>query len=338
MLLWLKWSVLGLVTVVIVTLLILWIGTRLSLDGQRRHSKATAALPLFTAGTAVPDGLMRIGVADLEFRARVWNLSGDGDAVILLHGFPQSSASWIPVATELASRGYRVVAVDQRGYSPGARPDGIDAYTIDKLIGDVLGVADALGFERFHLAGHDWGSAVGWSVALSAPERILSWSGLSVPHPFAFAEAVRSDPDQRSRSKYFLLFRLPWLPEQLLGFNGQRILYSVMYHLMPAEHAVEYRAIVSEPGAMTAVLNYYRAMGRGAGLAAGPETELPVLFLWGNRDPAIGRRGVELQAQYLKGPSAFIEIDGGHWLLERNADETVPAILAHIERWSETSP
>jgi len=192
-------------------------------------------------------------------------------------------------------------------------------------------VADTLGIRRFHLAGHDWGSATGWAAVMTRPERILSWSALSIAHPMAFLDAVRNDPDQRRRSRYILLFRLRWLPEALLAWGRHLLLRRLMYRWMPEAHAREYLALFAEPGALTAVLNYYRAMGRGASVGLRPEIDRPVLFIWGNRDPAAGRTAAENQAKFMRGAYRFLELDAGHWLLERRTDVVVDAILEHVD-------
>ena len=329
---WMNWILPGILALLFAAVLLLVISSLLSLDWQRAHRAESASLPRLGNAAEQPDGLVLVEAGGLCFRVRVANLSSTGDAVIMLHGFPQTSAAWEPLFTAAAAKGYRVIALDQRGYSPGARPRGRDQYTIDKLIADVLGIADAFGLQRFHLAGHDWGAAVGWGVVMSAPERLLSWTALSIAHSYAFGEAVRSDPDQRRRSRYFLLFRMPLLPELLLSFNRLQVFRRVMYRWMPAGHAREYMRVFSEPGALSAVLNWYRAVGRGGtgGLPAAVTT--PFLFLWGNRDPAAGRRAVDLQEQYIRGPYEKIELDAGHWLLERRTGIVVDAILGHLKR------
>jgi len=316
-------------------LLVLAVGSALSLDRSGRYAAAAAALPGVTAGRGPDDGLVRIKAGGLEFRARVRNLHGEGDALIMLHGFPQSSASWQPVLDSAAQQGYRCVAFDLRGFSPGARPVGVTHYSIDRLVGDVLAVADALGIERFHLAGHDWGAATGWGVVMSRPERVISWTALSIAHSMAFLEAVRNDPDQRRRSAYILLFRLPWLPEALLAWGRHLLLRRLMYRWMPKPQEREYLALFAEPGALTSVLNYYRAMGKGPGIHAQPEIALPVLFIWGNRDPAAGRSAVEAQSRFMRGDYRFLELDAGHWLLERRGDVVASAILEHLAAHAE---
>jgi pimeloyl-ACP methyl ester carboxylesterase len=317
--------------ILLLALLVLWAGSLLSLDRDRRHARASAALPELDAGGGPTDGLVQVRCGDLSFRARVANFASDGEVVIMLHGFPQTSAAWAPLIESVAARGYRALAIDQRGYSPGARPAGVDAYTIDKLVGDVLAVADQLGIERFHLVGHDWGAAVGWALVMTRPERVISWSALSIAHSLAFIEAVRNDREQRRKSAYILLFRLPWLPEALLAWGGHLLLRRVMYRWMPNPAAREYLAVFAEPGALTSVLNWYRAMGRRAGLDANPDITLPVLFIWGNRDPAAGRSAVDDTARYVHGEYRFMELDAGHWLMERRTEAVLEAIQAHLD-------
>lgn len=309
-------------------------GYLLTRDWARTHRTRTAALPLVDAGDAPADGLVRIATRDGEFRARLANFRNGGEALLLLHGFPQSSASWEPVLRRAAAAGYRVVAYDQRGYSPGARPRPVDEYAIGRLVGDALAIADALGIDRFHLVGHDWGAAIGWALVLTNPARVRSWTALSIAHSYAFLDAVRNDPDQRRRSAYFLLFRLRGVAELLLGWGRQRLLQKLMYRCMPVSHVEEYQAILSEPGALRAVLNYYRAMGKRGGLAPDPEVQVPTLFVWGNRDPAAGRTAAEATARFMRGEYRFVELDAGHWLLETRTDTVVSLLLEHLSQAS----
>ena len=327
-----------LVGLLLLAVLILWLGAVWSLDRGRSHTAAANELPLRDVRNGPANGLVRVQAADLEFRARVRNLDGAGEAVILLHGFPQTSACWEPAIDALAAAGYRVIAYDQRGYSPGARPLGVDAYRIDRLASDVAAVADTLGFERFHLVGHDWGAAVGWAVAMTRPKRLLSWSALSIGHSFAFRDAVRGDADQRKRSRYILLFRLPVLPEWLLAWGRFRVLRKVMYHCMPPAHVREYLSAFAEPGALTAILNYYRAMGDSGGLDPTPGVAVPTLYIWGNRDPAAGRTAAEGTAPFMQGPYVYSEIDAGHWLLETRTEPVVDQLVDHIVSCSGTPP
>lgn len=322
----LKKILLGVLVVLLGAVGVLWLGAATSLDWDRQHTNATAALPKLNTNSR---GLVQIRAGDLTFRARVAGLGGERGNLILLHGFPESSAMWIPLIDASAEIGYQVVAFDQRGYSPGARPDDVADYSVDKLGADVLAIADAMGFREFHLVGHDWGSGVGWGLVMTQPERILTWTSLSIPHLAAFGAALASDPDQRQRSSYMLLFRTPWLAEQLFAFNRFNLMRSVIYAEHHPQQVDEYLALFSEPGAITAALNWYRAANRDD-LESLAVTR-PVLFIWGNKDPAVGRVAVEGQRAYLPDDYREVELDAGHWLMETHAEVVVAAILAHLE-------
>jgi pimeloyl-ACP methyl ester carboxylesterase len=265
----LKWIVAIAAVLIVVVVLVAVGGSLLSLDWERAHATATHALPVFRGFGS--DEVVRIPARGMEFRARIAGAKGDG--VILLHGFPVTSAMWEPLLAAAADAGYRAVAFDQRGYSPDARPEGAASYAAPELIDDVMAVADAVGFERFHLVGHDWGSAVGWGVVLRHPERVLTWSSLSIPHPAAFLGALQDDPDQQRRSAYFRLFSTPWVPEIMFTFNGLAGLRAGVYDQMSPAQREEYLRVFAEPGALTAALNWYRAipLSRASAADGSPE-------------------------------------------------------------------
>jgi pimeloyl-ACP methyl ester carboxylesterase len=285
-------------------------GALLSWDWDRVHTARTAALPLVSE--SAPDGLVRIDTGDLVFRARVAGLGGRGPGVILLHGFPATSAMWTPLIDAAAAEGYRVVAFDQRGYSPGARPDGVSAYAVPNLVRDVLDVADALGFETFHLVGHDWGCVVGWSVAIEHPDRVLSWSGLSIPHPGALFESLREETPE-----YIRFFQTPWIPELTFTWGGLASLRDGVYTKMTEDQRDEYLGVFAEPGALTAALNWYRALG--SSLDRFDETSLDVepsvLFIWGSGEFWVDAAARKRQREFIRGPYAELEVDAGHWLI-----------------------
>ncbi|HZR81883.1 MAG TPA: alpha/beta fold hydrolase [Candidatus Binatia bacterium] len=332
-----KWIVAGLVAVIVLLVVIAVTGSLLSLDWQRSHSAATRALPVFTGfGDGAP-ALVRIPARGMEFRARIAGSRGPG--VILLHGFPVTSAMWDPLLPAAAD-GYRIVAFDQRGYSPGARPEGAAAYAAPELVADVLAVADAVGFERFHLVGHDWGSVAGWGLVLRAPERVLSWSALSIPHPTAFLSALADDPDQKQRSGYFRFFGTPWLPELFFTWNGLAVMRSGIYAPMTPAQREEYLQVFAEPGALTAALDWYRAIGlsRQSAGDVSPLVTVPTLFLWGTRDPAVSRSPVEAQRAYMKGPFREVELDADHWVMEEQGPRAIEEIRAHWRRSDPQAP
>ncbi len=318
------------VALLLAVALLVTVSASMSLDDSYMHTEATEQLPSLDE---LSDGIVLIKAGEYHFRARVAGMdkaTSDAATVILLHGFPVTSAMWIPLITPLEEAGFRVVAFDQRGYSPGARPGEVDAYTIQNLVGDVFAVADAVGAHQFHLVGHDWGSAVGWSAVMANPSRILTWTGLSIAHPVAFGEALQTDPDQQARSRYFALFTAPRLPEALFSFNNQSLLMA-MYGDMREDQKAEYRAVFSERGALTSALNWYRMMAASlSGPRNNPDISVPTLFIWGNNDASAGRVAVAGQVRFMKGPYEEVELDGDHWLVTSHADVIVPKLLAHL--------
>ena len=303
----------------------------LSLDWDRAHTAQTAGLPLLRsgAGAAAADGLVRIEANSMTFRARVAGMGNDGPGIILLHGFPETSAMWSPLPKAAALAGFRVVAFDQRGYSPGARPEGVDAYAISELASDVIAIANSVGFERFHLVGHDWGCVVGWAVAIGQPERVTSWSALSIPHPGTLIAALR-----RELPSYIRLLTAPFVPETLLSFNSLAALRKGSYPGSTARQREEYLAVFSEPGALTGALNWYRAITaslEGAEAVAGP-VQVPTLFLWGTGEGWVTDAALEQQRKLVNAAYAELELDAGHFLMQEKPAEAVAAVMEHIRR------
>ncbi|MCW2823635.1 MAG: alpha/beta hydrolase [Aeromicrobium sp.] len=266
-----------------------------------------------------------VTVGDLTFDVRS---SGpeDGDPIILLHGFPETSMSWLEVAPRLADAGFRVHAPDQRGYSPGARPTGVQAYDTGLLAADVIGLADALGLTTFHLVGHDWGSAVAWVVAAEHPDRVRTLTAVSLPHLAAYNRALSADPDQQAKAAYIGLFRQAGKAEELLLADGARRLTAMFGDAVPVGLVVRYVAHLAEPGALTAALNWYRAMTPA--LADTPHVRVPTTFVWGTDDMAIGRAGAEACGDFVDADYRFIELAGvGHWVPEQAPDTLAEAII-----------
>ena len=308
----------------------LYIRRNTSYDLKNCHTQKVMELPNYSQIDSSL-ALCTIKIEDLKFRARIYNLQGKGEAIILLHGWPQSSIAWQPFFEAAKNLDYKIIAYDQRGYSPGARPINIKDYTTAKLVADVFDIADELNIERFHLVGHDWGAAIGWAAVMSNSKRILSWTALSIPHSLAFFEALRTDKEQQKKSLYIKFFNLPWLPEFFLALGKVAILRLLMFKWMPKSHTEEYLSILSEPGAMSATLNWYRAMKLKQDFDYHADIKVPVLFIWGNRDPAISRAAILKQDQYIHGTYKNIELDTGHWLLERRTKFVIHEILEHIK-------
>ena len=265
--------------------------------------------------------------------------TGETDAppALLLHGFPQTTRSWEPTMAALAAGGRRAVAFDQRGYSPGARPAAVEDYALERLVGDALAVADELGLDRFDLIGHDWGAIVAWVLAYEHPERVRTLTAVSVPHPRAFGAALVShDSDQAERSSYIGVFRQPGgVAEQLLlGEDGSGAGLRLMFErsgLAPDSPAVDaFVAAMTRPGALTAALNWYRAMSGDFGVGVGP-VDVPTLFVWSPADIAVSRAAAEGNESWVTGPYRFEELDeAGHWIPEREPDVLAGMILDHV--------
>lgn len=270
---------------------------------------------------------MPINVGDMRFDVELEGPE-DGAPVLLLHGFPQTSRSWDGVAPHLLDAGHRVVRLDQRGYSPGARPSAVEDYRTELLVADVVGVLDALGITAVHLVGHDWGSQVAWVLAATLPERVHTLTAVSVPHPAAFGWAVRNDPEQRERSSYMQLFRQPApAPEEVLLAEDARRLRR-LYGDLPEDVVGAYVAWFTAPGALTGALNWYRAMGLGPRTPVGP-VAVPTTFVWSSGDVAVGRVAAELCAKQVSGDYRFVELpDVSHWVPDTAPVALAEAILA----------
>jgi pimeloyl-ACP methyl ester carboxylesterase len=264
----------------------------------------------------------------------------DGESVVLLHGFPQDASAWDLVIPRLHAAGLRTLAPDQRGYSPGARPRGRQAYRLTELVADTVALLDAAGARRVHLVGHDWGGAVVWAALRRSPERFASAVVVSTPHPAAMAWATTHSL-QPLRSWYMGLFQLPLVPELVVppGFAA-----AMRASGLPADRAEHYVRRMREPGAFTAALGWYRALGLdvaralprmlspGArpptqGSADGARWTGPTTYVWGRHDVALGRAAAERTGRFVRGDYRFVEVDGGHWLPETRPAEVAAAIL-----------
>jgi len=258
----------------------------------------------------------------------------EGRPVLLLHGFPQTSWAWRDELWALGSAGYRAIAPDLRGYSCGARPAEVGDYAIGHLVGDVLALADSMEMDRFDLVGHDWGGMLAWIVAARHPARVRSLSVVSTPHPRALQQALRGgDPAQADYGAGMEAFRAPEVPERLLlgadGAGGG--LATVLAETgLDDEDAKVYVAALTEPGALTAALNWYRAMDGTALVDLEPVT-VPTLYVWSTGDRAVGRAAAEGTASCVRGPYAFEVLDDvSHWIPETAPEELSDLLLHHL--------
>ncbi|MDG4756577.1 alpha/beta fold hydrolase [Micromonospora sp. WMMD710] len=270
---------------------------------------------------------MRVDARGLMFEVRAGG-PPDGEAVLLLHGFPQHSGEWDDVVPALHAAGLRTYALDQRGYSPDARPAAVDAYRIPELVADVVAVLDALGLDAVHLVGHDWGAVVAWAVAAAHPERVRTLTAVSVPHPAAMAHALATDTEQKARSSYMALFRKLGTAERVLLAFHAAALCKMLGSVGDASRVARYADPMREPGALTAALNWYRAMSRSDLAGVGP-VEVPTTYVWSDRDVAIGRTAAEACAANVTGDYRFVALPGvSHWIPDTAPGPLAEAILA----------
>ena len=256
----------------------------------------------------------------------------DGPVVVLLHGFPQFKDSWDGVIDQLTSQGYRCLAPNQRGYSPGARPARRRDYRLPLLISDVDALIDASGAERVHLVGHDWGSVVGWGYATAHPERLASLTPMSVPHPTAFLKALATSRQVVS-SWYIYAFQLPWAPERMMigdGAQWQRLSKRLQDFGQTRAHADRDARLMAADGgaALTAAIAWYRAMLLGRPSEYTKHTTVPTMFLWGDQDRFCKPAGALACGDYVDAPYRFERFDGAsHWLPEEQTDVVSKLLL-----------
>jgi epoxide hydrolase 4 len=266
---------------------------------------------------------------------------GTGDRLALcLHGFPASSASFRPQIPLLTRLGYRVWIPDMRGYGRSSKPHGVAAYTVDELEQDVAALIDASGAKQVTLIGHDWGAVVAWSFALNRVRPLERLVVFNVPHPMLFERGLRTLRQLR-RSWYMLLFQLPWLPERLLGsFGGYgvaRVVRTVAADKanFPAALVEAHRQSACAPGALTSMLNYYRAIPRRV-LAKDrpkyPTLHTPTLVMYSEGDPAVGKELFDDTARYVTDLTQRMLPGTSHWLPDEAPELVNPVLEAFLTR------
>jgi pimeloyl-ACP methyl ester carboxylesterase len=226
-----------------------------------------------------------------------------GEPIILLHGFPESHRTWRHQLAGLSDL-YRVHAPDQRGFAASDKPEGVENYETDKIVADVMALADSLGLDSFTLAGHDWGGAVAWTAALTHPHRVKRLIIVNAPHPLVFQKSLIEDPAQREASQYISFFRSPGAEAAITGMGLENFLDRVMLShadatKLPPGERQNYLDDWSQPGVLTTMLNWYRASrikvpapGEEATAplwthAPFPKLKMPVLVIWGLKDTAL---------------------------------------------------
>ncbi|MEP7291451.1 MAG: alpha/beta hydrolase [Chloroflexota bacterium] len=259
----------------------------------------------------------------------------DAPLVILLHGFPEFWYGWHAQITFLAEHGYRVWAPDQRGYNLSDKPAGVKAYRVETLVQDVLSLIDASGQHTVYLVGHDWGAAVAWAVVLAAPERLKKLVILNVPHPTVFIDTLRRSPRQMLKSWYIAFFQLPRLPEALLGANhARRMVQALKSSGLPATFSdadiAEYVRAWTQPGALHAMINWYRAAVRfQPPKPADSRIRVPTLVIWGAQDVALTREMAQKSVDLCDDGRLVVFEEASHWVQHDQRDQ-VNELLAEF--------
>jgi pimeloyl-ACP methyl ester carboxylesterase len=262
----------------------------------------------------------------------------DGPLAVLLHGFPECWYSWRNQIPMLAQAGYRVLTPDQRGYNLSDKPKGVESYQIDHLTADILALIRTLGRERAIIIAHDWGGMVAWRLAMDCPEAVERLVVMNAPHPAAFAKALANDWSQRLRSWYMFFFQLPWLPEALLVLSPRataRLFFqrtAVRTGAFSDADLETMAAALAQPGAMKAMIHWYRAAFRYRPAERTRPIEAPTLLLWAEDDIALGKpltHGLErwvpkVQMHYL--PHC------GHWVQNEAPEEVNEEIATFLRQ------
>ncbi len=259
----------------------------------------------------------------------------DGPLLILLHGFPEFWYGWRAQIPHFAAAGYRVWVPDQRGYNLSAKPRGLDAYRIDELAADVVGLIDAAGQERAYLVGHDWGAAVAWWTAVSYPERLHKLGILNVPHPVVMSQHLQQSPAQLRKSWYMFFFQLPWVPEAATRAANWRSGVSALQGssrpgTFSAEDIARYRLAWGRPRAFTSMINWYRAM-----LQRPPQdvhdvrVRVPTLIIWGVQDMFLDHEMVEPSIALCDNGRYVLIPEATHWV-QHEEPEQVNQLLAQF--------
>lgn len=243
----------------------------------------------------------------------------DGPLVFLLHGFPEFWYGWRNQIPALAESGYRVITPDQRGYNRSDKPRDVSHYHLDYLAADIVGLADHFGRDTFSLVGHDWGASVGWWLAGKYPNRLRRLAVLNAPHPAVWVEAMRDNPVQRRKSRYVRFLQLPYFPEFLVSIGNYRAL-AKSFQQCTREGAFSeadlklYQSAWRQPGAITAMINWYRALLNQS--PASPKeyrVSCPTFLIWGARDAYAEPALAEASARLCRDSRVEYLAQATHW-------------------------
>ncbi len=260
----------------------------------------------------------------------------DGPLAVLLHGFPECWHSWRQQVAVLADAGYRVVVPDQRGYNLSQKPVGVESYGIDHLVADVRELIRAFGREKAVIVGHDWGGVVAWRLAMDHPEIVQKLIVMNAPHPAAFARELKAGWSQRLKSWYALFFQIPWLPETLLTLSPMstaRLFFrrtAVRANAFSDQDLEVMAAAMAQPGAMRAMINWYRAAVRYPSARRTQVIGVPTLLIWAEDDVALGKPLTYGLEEWVPHMSVHYISHCGHWVQNEAPDEVNEQVLAFV--------
>ncbi len=256
----------------------------------------------------------------------------NGPSVILLHGFPEFHYGWRKQIPALVGAGFRVIVPDQRGYNLSDKPRQVSSYDVDNLAKDIMGLIDHFGVEKALLVGHDWGAVVAWTIALNYPQRLKKLAILNVPHPDVMTRYILEDREQRKKSWYVFFFQIPWFVEWILARDDFRNMKRMLAgsgrkSTFSAVDFAEYKKAWAQPGALTGMLNWYRAIVRRSfkyvfqRKLPARRVKVPVLMLWGKQDAALSHEMVEPSMKLCEVGEAVLFEKATHRVQHDEADE-----------------
>lgn len=279
----------------------------------------------------------RFGVAHLDRISLHYAEMGpdDGPLVILLHGFPDTCLGWSHQMPALAKAGFRVVAPDQRGYGVSGKPKGVRAYDLDELADDIVALGAHFGETRLRVVGHDWGASVAWWLASTRASAMEKAAMINAPHPAIWKRSMYADKDQRKKSRYVKAMRLRWLPEMAIRRGGFAPFIATLKEAAREgvfDGEIEaYKKAWREPGALTSMLNWYRALLKKKLPATPPRIETPVMLIWGEKDPfadiALARASIALCE---RGGTLFFA-EGSHWVHREEAQPINDMLITFLQ-------
>lgn len=261
-----------------------------------------------------------------------------GEVVILLHGFPEFWYGWRYQIPFLAEAGYRVWVPDQRGYNLSERPQGVEAYNLDTLAADIVGLVEATGREQVSVVGHDWGANVGWWLALKHHELLKHLVIVNVPHPVVARRYARTHPKQMLRTWYVIFFQLPWLPERILSEDKFEVVTEMLKATSRQGSFTEadleqYRRAWGRPGAMTAMINWYRALLRTQTERLDSlQVTVPTLIIWGLYDFALEWEMARLSLEMCEVGQLETLAEATHWVQHDEPHRVNALIQAFLTR------